>query len=373
MSYRTVAAHRSMALDRVRNRAYYDALRAVIGPGSVVLDVGAGIGIMGLMAARLGARRVYLVEPEDVLEVAREVVRQNGLDDVVHCLRSRIEDVRLPERADVIVSALTGNFLVTEDLLETLFRARDEMLASGGALVPSAARMEVAPVHAPGLHEVEIAGWATPQEGIDLSAARPYAANTVFYRRDELKAARWLAEPSTILTLDFRTDAYRGVHAETAVTIDESSVCHGWVGWFSMELGTRWLSTSPRDEPLHWTPAYLPLDPPMRFERGERVRFSLDRVPYGDWTWRVQSGSASQQHSTLQASPLSVDMIRRAALDYMPVQSAEASLVVEVLASCDGSRTVRQIAAAVRGKHPSRAGTDAEAVRLVQRIIGRLA
>ena len=114
-----------MALDGVRNRAYYDALREVIQPGSVVLDVGAGVGIMGLMAARLGARRVYLVDPEDILEVAREVVRDNGLTGVVECLRARIEDVRLPERADVIVSVLTGNFLVTEDLLETLFFARD--------------------------------------------------------------------------------------------------------------------------------------------------------------------------------------------------------------------------------------------------------
>ena len=100
-------------------------------------------GNQAVAAARLGARRVYLVDPEDILEVAREVVRDNGLTGVVECLRARIEDVRLPERADVIVSVLTGNFLVTEDLLETLFFARDELLAPGGILVPSAARMEV--------------------------------------------------------------------------------------------------------------------------------------------------------------------------------------------------------------------------------------
>ena len=362
-----------MALDRVRNRAYCDALREAVGPGSVVLDVGAGIGVHGLMAARLGARRVYLVDPEDILEVAREVVRANGLDDVVRCLRARIQDVQLPERADVIVSALTGNFLVTEDLLETLFFARDHMLAEGGTLIPSAAVMEVAPVSAPELHEQEVAGWSAVQHGVDLSAARPYAANTVFYRRAELAAARWLAEPATVLTLDFRTDPYRGVHAETSVTIEESNLCHGWVGWFKMQLGSRWLSTSPRDEPVHWTPAYLPLDPPIRFEKGERVSFALDRMPFGDWTWRVRSASATRQHSTLQASPLTTDMLRRAGLEYRPVQSEDARLTVEVLAACDGSRTVRELAAALREKYPSRLGTELEARRVVQRIIGRLA
>lgn len=373
MSYRSVAGHRSMALDRVRNRAYYDALRETVGPGSVVLDVGAGIGVHGLMAARLGARRVYLVDPEDILEVAREVVRANGLDNVVSCLRARIQDVRLPERADVIVSALTGNFLVTEDLLETLFFARDEMLAEGGTLIPSAAMMEVVPVSAPELHALEVGGWSDVQHGVDLTAARPYAANTVFYRRAELASARWLAEPATVLTLDFRRDPYRGVHAETTVTIDQSDFCHGWIGWFKMELGSRWLSTSPREEPVHWKPAFLPLDPPVRFEKGERVSFALDRVPFGDWTWRVRSGQAARQHSTLQAAPLTTDMLRRAGLEYRPVQSEDARLMVEVLAACDGSRTVRELAAGLRERYPSRLRTDEEACRVVQRIIGRLA
>src|SRR3954454_2492869 len=60
MTYVSVASHRSMALDRVRNDAYADALRAVVTPSSVVLDLGAGTGVHGLMAARMGARRVYL-------------------------------------------------------------------------------------------------------------------------------------------------------------------------------------------------------------------------------------------------------------------------------------------------------------------------
>src|SRR5262245_43803218 len=115
MSYSSVSGHRTMALDARRNSAYEQALRQVITPDSVVLDVGAGTGVLGLMAARMGARRVFLVESEDVISVAEEIGKANGLSQV-ECLRGRMEDLQLPERVDVIVSVFTGNFLVTEDL-----------------------------------------------------------------------------------------------------------------------------------------------------------------------------------------------------------------------------------------------------------------
>src|SRR5262249_38747512 len=119
MSYLSLADQGSMALDRVRNTAYHRALRRAGRPDSVVLDVGAGTGIHGLMAARLGARRVYLVEPEDVIAIAAEIAADNGLQDVVRCIQGRIGDIALPEPVDIVVSTMTGNFLLTEDLLPT--------------------------------------------------------------------------------------------------------------------------------------------------------------------------------------------------------------------------------------------------------------
>ena len=196
MSYVVVTSHRGMALDAGRNEAYARALAAAITPDSVVLDLGAGTGVHGLMAARLGARRVYLVEPEDIIALAEENVRANGLQDVVRCIQGRVEDVTLPEPVDVIVSALTGNFLLTEDLLPVLFHARDRFLRPGGHLIPGAATMEVMPVTAEALHEREIASWSRPQQGVDLGAARPYAANTLFYRTEGFEALTELADPS---------------------------------------------------------------------------------------------------------------------------------------------------------------------------------
>ena len=373
MSYASVSGHRSMALDATRNQLYREALRQAVRPDSVVLDLGAGTGVHGLIAARLGAKRVYLVEPEDILAVAEEIVAANGLQETVRCLRGRLEDIQLPEPVDIIVSAVTGNFLVTEDLLPTLFHARDTALKPGGLLIPGAATMEATPVSAATIHAREIAGWSASTEGIDLSAARAYAANSVFYRLEELGDVEYLAEPRVLQKFDFSRDNDTSVHIDADYEITRSGVCHGWVGWFSMKLGDRWVSTSPRDEPLHWSPAFLPLDPPVAFEQGEQVSFTLDRAPFGDWTWRVRSATADQRHSTLLSAPMDAATLKKAVVDYAPSLNVDGRALAQVLGQCDGSASAMTIAQSLCARYPERYHSAAEALAFVQRIIKRYA
>ena len=54
-----ITAYGRMIADEVRMDAYVSALRFVVRPDSVVVDIGAGTGIFALLACRFGARRVY--------------------------------------------------------------------------------------------------------------------------------------------------------------------------------------------------------------------------------------------------------------------------------------------------------------------------
>ena len=176
--YASVQAHRGMVFDNLRNRFYAKAIQQAIGDDTVVLDLGAGLGLHGLIAAAGGAAKVYLVEPSPVAEVARQLVKANGLQDRVECLIGRIEDIGVPERVDVIVSVFTGNFLLTEDLLPSLFHARDRYLKPGGRLIPDCATMEVAPVSAPEYYAKHVDCWGEPSFGINLEICRQHAANS---------------------------------------------------------------------------------------------------------------------------------------------------------------------------------------------------
>ena len=72
--------HVPMLNDQMRNDAYYRALAKVITPDSVVVDVGAGSGLLSCMAAKLGARKVFAVERRGDLcnVVLHEIIAANN-------------------------------------------------------------------------------------------------------------------------------------------------------------------------------------------------------------------------------------------------------------------------------------------------------
>jgi len=67
-----------MIADAGRVDAYSAALRARVKSESVVLDIGVGTGILTLLACKAGAKKVYAVEPDGIIQLARETVAANG-------------------------------------------------------------------------------------------------------------------------------------------------------------------------------------------------------------------------------------------------------------------------------------------------------
>lgn len=369
MGYGYLSGHRSMALDERRNTAYQRALAKVVGPETVVLDLGAGVGVHGLLAARLGAKRVYLVEPQDVGLVGRELAKANGVAERIELLQGKIEDVDVPERVDVITAAFTGNFLLEEDLLPSLFWARDRFLKPAGELVPNEAVMEAVPVSASELHEHQIASWSKPSLGLDLSSARRYAGNAIYYDRDRLEHARYLSEPMDLLSLDLMTASSTECRAEATYTIEEPGVCHGWAGWFRMRLGPEWLSTSPHEPPVHWSPAFLPVDPPIEVEKGDQLRFRLVRPPFGPWSWFVESGQDEQRHSTLFAAPLPAAALSKMSPHYRPGINKEGEAARFVLSQVDGDRSLQDLAGELSEQFPAMFADAGEYLSFVRKVV----
>ena len=78
--------HSTMIKDKVRTEAYktYIMDNSHLFKDKVVLDVGCGTGILSIFAVRFGgAKLVYAVDASQIINVAREVVFDNGLGDQV--------------------------------------------------------------------------------------------------------------------------------------------------------------------------------------------------------------------------------------------------------------------------------------------------
>lgn len=60
--YGDLELQRRMVADRPRTDAFAAAIREVVRPTDTVLDVGTGTGILAMLAARAGARKVYAID-----------------------------------------------------------------------------------------------------------------------------------------------------------------------------------------------------------------------------------------------------------------------------------------------------------------------
>ncbi|RZC80784.1 hypothetical protein C5167_043351 [Papaver somniferum] len=141
--YSQLLHQQNMLQDYVRTGTYYAAVlenRADF-TGRVVVDVGAGSGILSLFAAQAGAKHVYAVEASDMAESARRLIAGNpSLRDRITVIKGKVEEVELPEKADILISEPMGTLLVNERMLESYVIARDRFLVPNGKMFPTNGR-----------------------------------------------------------------------------------------------------------------------------------------------------------------------------------------------------------------------------------------
>src|SRR6185295_17966435 len=136
-----------MLADTPRLRAYDESLKRSIKRGSVVLDLGCGPGFFALLACQLAARRVYAVEPDDVIQLARQSAVANGYQ--IEFFQNLSTEITLPEPADIIVSDLRGVLPWYQRNIPSVIDARKRLLARGGVLIPARDALWVSVVEAP--------------------------------------------------------------------------------------------------------------------------------------------------------------------------------------------------------------------------------
>ena len=342
-----------MVFDDTRNQVYLDAIRKTIKPGDTVLDLGAGLGVLGLIALQEGAGKVYMVDPSPVLKVAELAVQKRDYADRLILLEHSIEEANLPEKVDAILSVFTGNFLLSEDLLPSLIFARDKFLKPGGVLLPDQGVMEIAPVMAQEYYEKWIDGWSEPVFGIDYSFVRSFAANSTFDVTPTQFNASFLAAAVPIFEMDFTRVDSADCKARMEISITEAGLCHGILGWFRARIGDAWLSTSPHETQMHWSQTFLPLQQPIMLEPGNILLFELNRPEFGDWTWAVTVKDHKQRQSTFLSYPQDPARLMRMSNEYSPTLNEKGRVVREILNMFNGQYTTRQISENIEEQFPA--------------------
>jgi type I protein arginine methyltransferase len=293
--------HEKMLADRVRVRAYHEAITRQIRPDDVVVDLGTGTGILAMFVARV-AKRVYAVDHSDFIEVAEAVARHHGFRNITF-VQEHSGSFTPPEQVDVVVHEQMGDELTNEDMITNLLDLRHRILAEGGRILPSRFELFVEPdslttsAHVPHLWELEV-------EGIDFgflgatTLLEPYQRRRYGRRRvtcDEV--SQLLSDPAPVVSfdLDVLPDA-SVLPREVGVTrrATRAGSLDGYLVYFRAIFDERTaLSTSPDAPQTSWR---------NRFLRTPR----RDVVPGDDLSYTVQFPDL-RRPSTWSVAPLVTD------------------------------------------------------------------
>jgi protein arginine N-methyltransferase 1 len=349
--------HRQYLSDVPRLTAFRRAIEAVVRPGDVVVDLGSGTGILGLLACRAGATRVYSLEGTSMIGVGREISRANGFADRMIFLKGFSIHLDIPEPVDVVVADQIGRFGFEAGVFEYFTDARARFLKPGGVTIPSQVALVVAPVETDEMW-AQVDFWDTRPSSVDVTPGRTIARNTgypVKYTPENL-----LGAPAVLASL--ATDTHDGViRGRVAVEIERPGHLHGIGGWFSAELapGITMTNSPLSDERINRHNVYFPVDRAVEVAPGDRVELDMHIVTAQvmvrwDVTVLDAAGAvkASSRHSTFEGMLVCKEDLMRGRPDFRPTLTARGVARRTVLELCDGDRTLDDLERELQRRHP---------------------
>ncbi|TPX44674.1 hypothetical protein SeLEV6574_g04358 [Synchytrium endobioticum] len=289
LDYAQFGHQQNMLQDVVRTSIYQAAIMAnstTAFRGKLVLDVGAGSGILSYFAVQAGAAKVYAVEASNMAAKIQKLLNATDtknpyLKNKIEVISSKIETPSLSiPKVDTLISEPIGVFLVHERMIESYLIARDRYLKPGGVMIPSAGNIYVAPFSDATLWTQTMAKvrfWEQPNfYGVDLSSLTRDAMDEIFGQPvvgnfDH----RILFAQANCFNVNLKTITVKELQ-DFVIPISWSppftGLIHGIASWFDINLGGYILSTAPNAERTHWQQVRFLLKEPLAVNAFETVQ-----------------------------------------------------------------------------------------------------
>ncbi|XP_020689137.1 probable histone-arginine methyltransferase CARM1 [Dendrobium catenatum] len=328
--YGQLLHQQNMLQDYVRTGTYFAAMieNCADFNGRIVVDVGAGSSILSLFAAKAGAKHVYAIEASEMADYACQLVAGNpSIGNRITVIKGKVEEVELPEKADILISETMGTLLVNERMLESYIIARDRFLVPNGKMFPSIGRIHVAPFSDESLHtEIAIKAIFWQQKnffGVDLSPLHG-SAFQAYFSQPVVDAfdPRLLVSPATFHTIDFtriKEEELYEIDIPLHFTASVGARVHGLACWFDVLFDgssvQRWLTTAPGAPTTHWYQLRCLLSQPIYVLSGQEITGRFNLVAHSAQSYTINLtmsakmfGPGADQGGILQTSSCKINL-----------------------------------------------------------------
>jgi len=211
--------HYVMLNDFGRNEFYRQSLQqtmsdACLSKECVVLDVGAGSGLLSMQAALFGAKHVLAMEANPALaSLAKQTIERNQWKfpetnvTVLAGLSSKVTLDQLPMamKADLLVTETFGTMLLGESAMNFIPDVRDRLLKTDGLIVPAGGCQYITLVES-----ADLASIVEPTDALEVNLTRMTQMQDTLYWKGPMGATslpmRRLTKRLCVLEVDFYTD-----------------------------------------------------------------------------------------------------------------------------------------------------------------------
>ena len=370
----------SMIADAGRFSAYAKAIASAVRPGDAVAEIGCGPGVFTFLACRAGARRVYAIESDGIVQFARRLAAGNGLADRVEFIQGDSRRVELPERVNVIVSDIRGALPLLGSATLSIEDARRRFLVPGGVLIPQRDVLQAAVVEAQEIYGQLTSPWQNAVDRLDLSFPLPLILNgsySVSFKREQL-----LTQPQAWHVLDYTVGAATHLTAQLCFRAARTGTAHGVCLWFETQLfGDIGYSSGPGGTATIYGQVFLPWLEPVSVVQDQEIQVELRADLVGQdyvWCWNTKllaRDGAPPTHfrqSTFQGANFSPRFLRCHAQDFVPQLSEEGQANRWLLQAMDGSASLQQIARSASERFPRLFPTADDAFRRAAELAEKL-
>lgn len=244
--------HIPMLNDQPRNDAFEDGIKQAIaahGSAARVLDIGAGSGLLSMMAARAGAQSIVCCESVSIIaETAKKIISANGYADQIRLVSKNSKELvvgeDLDKRADVLVSEILSSDLLSESVLSTFEDAIERLVHEDATIVPRAITALGCLIESDVLAKY---AFVDQVSGFDVS---PFSelASTRLPVHGKLTSWRRLSEDHDLVQIDLRARRHNATYQKLCIPVTSDGTAVGIMQWIRVDVADGVEFSNPPDD-----------------------------------------------------------------------------------------------------------------------------
>ncbi len=370
-TYAQLDEHYGYLADTRRTELFRKAIQDTLQPGDTVLDLGCGTGILGLLCLEAGAGHVTFLDETEMIDVAQRSMQNAGFIEKCTFIQERSTQATIPERVDLIVCDNVGYFGIDYSVLVALKDAKDRFLKPDGRLIPKTLRLYAGLADSP-VRPTPVSRWRQPEIPDCFHWLSTLSANYKWPVKDSEIAL--LSEATQLTEFSLGDDSPDFANFSQEMSVVESGVSSGIVGWFEANLSSEVVMTNCPTSPnrIDRPQAFFSFGAGLTLDRGESVKASIKtRLDDDIWVWQaeVRKGGARCMHSTLNA--ITRAQLQLSQKDQPMTLSKRAQISKAVLTFCDGHRSAEEIEELVVSRHGNLFATEHALRTAIRRDLAR--